>query len=154
MFDKPAGAAQRFYVPQNLRCYERIESIEFIEKSHLYEQPSSAAYKPTENGSVVRLNYHDGRVFDENLNKEETLEYLSKLNENSLFDLDYSYRPIERFSLVDTIWRIKVCFTPNEDESVPEPYISEGDGCYPDCYKDLTDTLLRYDFPLPESEQE
>ncbi len=145
MFDKPAGAAQIRTVPKEVRCYERIKSIEFIERNPLYENPRSAAYMPTESGAIVRLCYNDASMFDETLTKEQAQTYIKRLDERSLFDLDYSYRPIEKFILDSDIWRIKVEFSPNEDGSKVHDYISEGDAGYPDCYEELAFELLLQD---------
>ncbi len=145
MFDKPAGAAQIRNVPKEVRCYERITSIEFIEKGPLYELPRSIAYKQTEDGAMVRTCYNDGSTFDDKLTKAQAQTYIERLDERSLFDLDYSYRPIEKFSLDSHIWRIKVEFSPNEDGSKVPDYISEGDEGFPDCYEKLTYELMLLD---------
>jgi hypothetical protein len=142
MRGKPAGAAQSRIVASELRCYERVAGVRFIEQGYPHADPRSAAYRPADGGGQLRLRFNEPECHDEELDEAAARAYIEALDAHGAFDLDRVYRPVQgSFSLSPQEWRLEVEFTANADGTVPEPYVAEGENAWPDGYEELVLSL-------------
>ena len=144
MTGTPLGAKQHHPVPDSLKNYQSIVSIEFIEKDQKTDDVRSAAYRPVDGGAQtrIRLSTQD-ELTDSDLNLDEANAYINAIVEAGIFDWDYSYRPAQgNFTNVNTQWRLKIEFDAATGQS---PFISEGESFFPDNYDSIINLLLRID---------
>ncbi len=143
MMDKPAGAAQARVVAPELRSYERVAALRFIEQGYPHPDPRSAAYRPVAGGGQLRLRFNEPACHDEELDEAGARAYIAALDAHGAFDLDRVYRPVQgSFSLDPQEWRLEIEFSPDADGVVPEPYVAEGENAWPDAYEELALVLL------------
>ncbi len=138
MMDKPAGAARSRVVAGELRCYERVAEIRFIEQGYPHPDPRSAAYRPVSGGGQLRLRFNEPECHDEELDEASARAYIAALDAHGAFDLDRVYRPVQgSFSLSPQEWRLEIEFSADAAGEVPEPYVAEGENAWPDGYEEL-----------------
>ena len=140
MAGEPIGAKQLYKIPDNMQCYEKINSIEFLEINQADGNVRSVAYRPTVNGAQVRIKTCvQDELTDSELTKKEAIDYIENIRNAGIFSWNYSYRPSQgTFVNVTTQFRLKIEFA--EDNA--KDFVSEGENVVPDTYDDIVKILL------------
>lgn len=139
----PFGAAQSFTVPMELRSYEHVLGIEFIELDPNLAYPRSAAYRKTEGGAQMRARNAAPELLDFDLSRDEAVALIESLDRAGLFDWQRVYKPSQgTFVVTATDWRMSVEF------DVPvarrdHVFESEGEDEFPDSFEQVVGILLR-----------
>lgn len=139
----PFGAAQSFSVPVELRCYDHVTSIEFIELDPNLVYPRSAAYRKTAGGAQMRTRNAAPELLDFELSREEAEALIESLDGAGLFDWQRVYKPAQgTFVVTATDWRVSVEFdVPVSRRS--NVFESEGEDEFPDSFDQVVAILLK-----------
>lgn len=139
----PFGAAQQHDVPAELRCYDRIAGIEFIEADPSLPYPRSVAYRPAEGGAQMRVRANEPDIIDLEIPADQAKSYVESLADAGLFDLQRVYRPAQgTFTVAGLQWRLEVEFTREGSPKKPRPFRAEGEGVLPDGHEALVKALM------------
>ena len=138
----PFGAAQSYDVPRELRTYEHVRSIEFIEVDPDLPYPRSAAYRPVDFGAQMLIRRAVPDIEEVELDVEQARALIAALDEAGLFDWQRVYKPSQgNFVVTATEWRIEVDF----DAKIAKrssTFRSEGEDEFPDSYDAVVKLLL------------
>ena len=134
----PFGAAQSHDVPHELRTYEHVRGIEFIEIDPDLPAPRSAAYRPVAGGAQMLIRRATPDIDEVSLDEDEARGLIAALDAAGLFDWQRVYKPSQgNFVVTATEWRIEVEFR------------SEGEDEFPDSFEHVVGLLVG---EAPESE--
>lgn len=138
----PFGAAQSVTVPSELRTYEHVVGIEFIELDPNLVYPRSAAYRKTETGAQMRTRDAAPEIVDFDLTIDEARALIEDLADAGFFDWQRVYKPVQgTFVVTATDWRVSVTF----DEPLSRharAFESEGEDEFPDTYDQVMRLLV------------
>lgn len=138
----PFGSAQSFTVPEELRSYEHVLGMEFIEIDPNLVFPRSAAYRKTEGGAQMRTRNAAPDLVDSDLSRDEAQLLIDSLNAAGLFDWQRVYKPVQgSFVVAATEWRVGITF----DECVSKRssvFESEGEDEFPDTFDEVVNLLI------------
>lgn len=140
----PFGAARQHPVPQEVRDYEHIESIEFIEIDPDVPSPRSVAYRPTAGGAQMRVRDFAPELEDRELSEPEARAYIEHLVATGVFSWARTYRPAQgTFVNVGTEWRLEVEFArPAGAKKKVRPFKAEGENVFPDNFDEVVSALM------------
>lgn len=145
----PLGAAQSHIVPDEMRSYEHITGIQFIEIDPSLPYPRSAAYRKVPQGAEMLIRKYAPELAEVDLSVEEARDLIGRLREAGLFDWQRVFKPVQgTFVDVATEWRIEVDF----DEKISKRssrFQSEGEDEFPDSFDAVVSALLSF---APETE--
>lgn len=138
----PFGAAQSYDVPHELRTYEHVQGIEFIEVDPDLPFPRSAAYRKTADGAQMLIRRGAPEIAQVDLAADEARSLIAALDAAGLFTWQRVYKPAQGpFVNVVTEWRVEVDF----DESIAKrssTFRSEGADEFPDSFDSVVSLLL------------
>lgn len=138
----PAGAAQSFSVPAQLRSYDHITSIEFIQIDPNVPCPLSAAYRPTSDGAEMLIRRETPDLHKLALIEEQARSLIEDLDEAGLFEWNRVYCPAQgSFSVAATEWRLAVEFD-RKPAKHEDAFQSEGENEFPDSYDAVVSLLV------------
>ena len=81
----PFGAAQSYDVPHELRTYEHVQGIEFIEVDPYLPFPRSAAYRKTVDGAQMLIRRGAPEIAQVDLAADEARSLIAALDAAGLF---------------------------------------------------------------------
>lgn len=138
----PFGAAQSYDVPHELRTYEHVQGIEFIEVDPDLPFPRSAAYRKTVDGAQMLIRRGAPEIAQVDFAADEARSLIAALDAAGLFTWQRVYKPAQGpFVNVVTEWRVEVDF----DESIAKrssTFRSEGADEFPDSFDSVVSLLL------------
>lgn len=138
----PMGAAQSYSVPEELRSYDHIVGIEFIEIDPNLPYPRSAAYRKMPDGAQMLIRKSAPELYEVDLSLEEATALIDQLRSDGLFDWQRTFKAVQgSFVDVATEWRIEVDF----DRKISwrsSKFRSEGEDEFPDSFDAVVDALL------------
>ena len=138
----PFGAAQSHDVPHELRSYDHVQDIEFIEVDPDLPYPRSAAYRKTADGAQMLVRRGAPDIARVDLTVDEARELIDALEKAGLFARQRVYKPSQGpFVNVVTEWRVEVGF----DRPVARrtsTFRAEGADEFPDSFELVVDLLL------------
>lgn len=138
----PFGAAQSYDVPHDLRTYEHVQGIEFIEVDPDLPFPHSAAYRKTADGAQMLIRCGAPEIAQVDLTADEARSLIAALDAAGLFTWQRVYKPAQGpFVNVVTEWRVEVDF----DELIAKrssTFRSEGADEFPDSFDSIVSLLL------------
>lgn len=138
----PAGAAQSFSVPAELRSYDHVTSIEFIQIDPNLPCPLSAAYRPTSGGAEMLIRRETPDLHKLALTEEEARSLIKGLDEAGLFEWNRVYCPAQgNFRVTATEWRLAVEFD-RKPAKHEDAFQSEGENEFPDGYDAVVSLLV------------
>lgn len=138
----PFGAAQSYDVPKDLRCYEHVLGIEFIEIDPDLPYPRSAAYRQVPAGAQMLIRRAVPEIDELSLDEVEARNLIAALDEAGLFDWQRVYKPSQgNFVITATEWRLEVTFDVPIAKRVSS-FKSEGEDEFPDSFDDVVSLLL------------
>ena len=145
----PFGAAQSYDVPRDLRAYEHVRGIEFIEVDPDLPYPRSAAYRQVSSGAQMLIRRAAPDIEEVELDKDEARGLIAALDEAGLFDWRRVYKPSQgNFVVTATEWRIEVDFDTKIAKRTTT-FRSEGEDEFPDSFEHVVGLLVG---EAPESE--
>lgn len=145
----PFGAAQSYDVPRDLRTYEHVRGIEFIEVDPDLPYPRSAAYRQVSSGAQMLIRRAAPDIEEVELDKDEARGLIAALDEAGLFDWRRVYKPSQgNFVVTATEWRIEVNFDTKIAKRTTT-FRSEGEDEFPDSFEHVVKLLVG---EAPESE--
>lgn len=138
----PFGAAQQHGIPDELKTYEHVKGIEFIEIDPNLPYPRSAAYRKVPEGAQMLVRKAAPELIEADLSREEAIELIDALRDAGLFDWQRIFKPSQgTFVDVATEWRIEVDF----DQRIARrssTFRSEGEDEFPDSFDAVVALLL------------
>lgn len=138
----PFGAARSYDVPHELRTYEHVQDIEFIEVDPDLPYPRSAAYRKTDDGAQMLIRRGAPEIAQVALTVDEAHALIAALDATGLFTWQRVYKPAQGpFVNVVTEWRVEVDF----DEPIAKrssTFRSEGADEFPDSFDSIVGLLL------------
>lgn len=147
----PLGAAQSHYVPEEMRSYDHIVGIQFIEIDPNLPYPRSAAYRKVPTGAQMLIRKSAPELFEIDLSIDEARAFIQRLRDTGLFEWQRVFKPVQgSFVDVATEWRIEVDF----DQKIAKRssmFRSEGEDGFPDDFDAVVEVLLSL---APKSEPE
>lgn len=147
----PFGAARQQDVAPELRTYEQIVSIEFIEVDPDKVYPRSFAYRPVESGGQTRTRVYNPDLIDTDLSEDEARALIDGLAQAGVFEWHRVYRPAQgTFVVAAKEWRLEIVFRSQGFGKTPRPFKVDGENVYPDNYKQVVEGL----FGLEEQKEE
>lgn len=147
----PFGAAQQHSVPDELRTYEHIESIQFIEVDPNLPYPRSAAYRKVPGGAQMLIRKAAPELFEVDLSREEAEALVVALRDAGIFDWQRIFKPSQgTFVDVATEWRVEVGFDQRLTKR-SNAFRSEGEDEFPDSFDVVVEALLA-PAPGPDTE--
>ena len=147
----PFGAARQQDIAPELRTYEQIVSIEFIEIDPDMAYPRSFAYRPSEQGGQTRTRVFSPDLIDADLSEAEARALIDGLDQAGVFDWNRVYRPAQgTFVVAAREWRLEIVFKSQGFGKTPRPFKVDGENVFPDNYKQVVEGL----FGLEERKQE
>lgn len=145
----PFGAAQSHDVPHELRTYEHVRGIEFIEVDPDLPAPRSAAYRPVAGGAQMLIRRATPDIDEVSLDENEARGLIAALDVAGLFDWQRVYKPSQgNFVVTATEWRIEVDFDTRIAKR-SSTFRSEGEDEFPDSFEHVVGLLVG---EAPESE--
>lgn len=138
----PLGAAQSHSVPEEMRSYDHVSGIEFIEIDPSLPYPRSAAYRRVPAGAQMLIRNAAPELIKVDLSVEEATALIDELREAGLFDWQRVFKAVQG-SFVDVAceWRIEVDFD-EEFARRSSKFRSEGEDEFPDAFDEVVDLLL------------
>lgn len=138
----PFGAAQQCSVPDELKTYEHVRGIEFIELDPNLPYPRSAAYRKVEDGGQMLIRKAVPELIEVDLTREEAAALIDALRAEGVFDWQRTFKPSQgTFVDVATEWRIEVDFDQRISRRSSK-FRSEGEDEFPDSFDAVVKTLL------------
>lgn len=145
----PFGAAQSHDVPHELRTYEHVRGIEFIEIDPDLPAPRSAAYRPVAGGAQMLIRRATPDIDEVSLDEDEARGLIAALDAAGLFDWQRVYKSSQgNFVVTATEWRIEVDFDTRIAKR-SSTFRSEGEDEFPDSFGHVVGLLVG---EAPESE--
>ena len=129
-------------MPHELRTYEHVQGIEFIEVDPDLPFPRSAAYRKTVDGAQMLIRRGAPEIAQVDLAADEARSLIAALDAAGLFTWQRVYKPAQGpFVNVVTEWRVEVDF----DEPIAKrssTFCSEGADEFPDSFDSVVSLLL------------
>lgn len=145
----PFGAAQSYDVPRELRTYEHVRGIEFIEVDPDLPYPRSAAYRQVPSGAQMLIRRTTPDIEEVDLDEDEARKLIAALDEAGLFAWQRVYKPSQgNFVVTATEWRIEVDFDTKIAKRTTT-FRSEGEDEFPDSFERVVELLVG-ETPEPE----
>lgn len=139
----PFGAAQQHGVPEDVRGYDGIVGIEFVEFDADLPCPRSVAYRRVDGGAGMRVRANAPEIAQFALSEQQARAYLDTLAASGLFSWQRVYRPAQgTFVNASTQWRLEVTFARRKGQARVRPFRVEGENVFPDDYEAVLELLM------------